>query len=412
MTTSQASQHQPLLPFLVGACAIAFAFSFEPFLVFLLAGCLSIPFAIGSWWRGHKADRHELNATEAGLMTLRKDMEALELKLSDVSSRARTKAGATQTQEEDAITGLVGQPPAENDASPRNREESIVRVGITGKGVSVVLVEWNFDTMTADAFKKRFKKLIHEPLRDLLQRFNHNPSSQIPSLLKLALEGLIRGLARHYENILSRSDHQILLDVHSLFAPVGQVCYIRFQSIGKIRKCCLSILDRDRRKQPFAMLRKSTKEMQSFLARPTFVSQRITLQNGDLPEVSFPLLVCWTIAELGPRRCQDKFCAAEIVLLKDQKELRKMKTAPAEMEKTPKEKFFAALCAHEDLIPYANETCAFCESSGIMKLSGKCSGCEVAPYCNRQHHKEHWHVHKNHCKYLRDIAEVTGYLPE
>jgi len=270
-------------------------------------------------------------------------------------------------------------------------------------GGSAVIEEWDFRSMNKCAFKTRFEASIQQPLRELLNEFNRNPNVQLPFPLRASMLGLIRGLAVYYQFTLSQSRKQTEMNLRGIFGSnkPPQVGFIYFESVRKVRKACLSITDTER-ELPFVLSPRSLEEMESTFAGPAFASQRITLGRGAILGVSFPLLLCWKLAELVPTNCPDTFLEPKIVSLRSEVEIGA--DPPPAPNQTPSYQFLVALRADEALLPYAAETCALCRNSGVEGLS-KCSKCRVAQYCGRQHQIEHWSEHKKHCKRLRDLKK-------
>ena len=56
---------------------------------------------------------------------------------------------------------------------------------------------------------------------------------------------------------------------------------------------------------------------------------------------------------------------------------------------------------------YTASRCALCDVSHPLQSSGiklkVCARCNVAEYCCKEHQKEHWQIHKQHCRNLRDF---------
>jgi hypothetical protein len=194
-------------------------------------------------------------------------------------------------------------------------EENLVKKIDVFSGVSVYIIEWDFLSMTADIFKKRFKESIQKPLQLLLNEFNRNPRVAMQSLLQASILGLISGLADYYKKLLSNSAEQTKMNLREHYgsSTSRQVCFIDFRSVSKIRKACLAIIDNDR-SAPTLLSRRSLDEMESTFTGPAFVSQLSTLRRAQ-PGFTFPVLVCWKIAELAPTNCPDTFLEPKIVKL-------------------------------------------------------------------------------------------------
>jgi len=286
-------------------------------------------------------------------------------------------------------------------------------------GVEVDTLEWDFLSMTAGIFKKRFKESIEKPLQLLLNDFNRNTRVAMHSMLQASILGLISGLTNYYKFMFT-SAQQTKMNVRENYGSFTsrQVCFIYFQSVSKIRKSCLAIIDEDRT-APFIISRRSMEEMEATFTGPAFAPQLSTLRRAQ-PGLTFPLLVCWKITELAPTCCPDTFLEPEIIDCISEPGLSDIPSSISNEPKTDdvqsKNKaysnaglddknllFVSSLMAKPDLHRYINETCATCESSGIEKLQ-KCSRCGVARYCGREHQVEHWSIHKKHCKRLKAFA--------
>ncbi|CAB9520699.1 expressed unknown protein [Seminavis robusta] len=292
-------------------------------------------------------------------------------------------------------------------------EENVVTLTDSFSGVTVKVAEWDFRSMTAETFKQRFEVSIQKPLQDLLNNFKRNPIVEMPRSLQMSLLGLIRGIAQFYKYILSRSDTQVNLNLRQMFGPQTsrQVCFLYFQSMNRIRKVCLSIIDTNRSREPFTVRPRSLEDMEETFFGPAFACQRSTMRRGAMPGVSFPVLVCWKIMELVPTNCPDTFLEPKIVRLQTEEELRMCPTS-AGMNTNRKTRFYAALAKDPDLAPYKAETCALCEGSGVEEKPRPCSRCRVARYCCKEHQVEHWPLHKKHCKRLLVLKQEQGYRPE
>jgi len=66
--------------------------------------------------------------------------------------------------------------------------------------------------------------------------------------------------------------------------------------------------------------------------------------------------------------------------------------------------FETALLNDESLHVYLAGTCAICQKTGVTELQ-RCSKCNVARYCGREHKVEHWKEHKKLCKRLRILKD-------
>jgi hypothetical protein len=275
--------------------------------------------------------------------------------------------------------------------------------------VAVDIMEWDFLSMTVGIFKKRFKESIVEPLRLLLNEFNRNPRVAIQSLLQASILGLISGLAQYYKVILSNSAKQTRMNIRENYgsSTSRQVCFIHFQSVTKIRKACLAIVEKDP-SAPFIVSRRSLDEMESTFTGRAFAPQLTTLRRAQ-PGFSFPLLVCWKIAELAPTNCPDTFLEPKIVNHISEASMCAISSSISTEDLDGKKSLYlnALMMAKPDLSPYIDETCATCASSGIERLI-KCPLCCVARYCGKEHQVEHWSIHKKHCKRLRFIATLKS----
>jgi hypothetical protein len=100
--------------------------------------------------------------------------------------------------------------------------------------------------MTAGIFKKRFKESIEKPLQLLLNDFNRNTRVAMHSMLQASILGLISGLTNYYKFMFT-SAQQTKMNVRENYGSFTsrQVCFIYFQSVSKIRKSCLAIIDED-----------------------------------------------------------------------------------------------------------------------------------------------------------------------
>ena len=174
-------------------------------------------------------------------------------------------------------------------------------------------MEWDFSSMTVDIFKERFKESIEKPLRLLLNELNRNPRVVMQALLHASIRGLVSGLANYYKVMLSTSAQQRMMSVGDHYGPSTSrpVCFICFQSISKIRRTCLTIIDKDRT-ATFVLSRKSFDEIEELFADPAYAPLLSTLRQAQ-PGLTFPLLVCWRITELMPTDCPDTIFQPRIV---------------------------------------------------------------------------------------------------
>ena len=191
--------------------------------------------------------------------------------------------------------------------------ENLVKKIDKFSGVAFDILEWDFLSMTVDIFKKRFKEYIEKPLRLLLDEFNRNPRVVMQALLHASIRGLVSGLANYYKVMLSTSAQQRMLSVGAHFGPSTSrpVCFICFQSVSKIRKTCLTIIDKDRT-ATFVLSRKGFDEIEELFADPAYEPLLSTLRRAQ-PGLTFPLLVIWRIAELMPSDCPDTIFQPRIV---------------------------------------------------------------------------------------------------
>jgi hypothetical protein len=62
---------------------------------------------------------------------------------------------------------------------------------------------------------------------------------------------------------------------------------------------------------------------------------------------------------------------------------------------------FESMIRDPELRMYTADRCCVCgKTSGLMH----CKGCKHAPYCSKDHQREHWVVHKPHCRRIRELV--------
>jgi hypothetical protein len=167
--------------------------------------------------------------------------------------------------------------------------------------------------------------------------------------------------------------------------------------------------------------------MESTFTGPAFVSQLSTLRRAQ-PGFTFPVLICWKIAELAPTNCPDTFLEPKIVKIISEASLSDIFISEAGLSDISSSisnedldsksmLYLNALMTEPDLSPYRYEKCAICDSSGVMEKLKKCGECGVARYCGSEHQVEHWSIHIKHCRrlifflaILKSDAESYPYL--
>lgn len=270
-------------------------------------------------------------------------------------------------------------------------------------GDAVHIVDWDFRNLSAETFRRSFDSSIQKPLKRLLNEFNKNSNVEMPPSLRASMLGLLNGLADFYSFILSRPEQQQLVKAHEFYGSHAdrKAGWIHFQSVSKMRKTCLSIIDQENREaMPFILSPRSIQEVERTFFSPAFASQMMTVQRGARPGFSFPILVFWKITELVPTQCPDTFMEPKIIRLVPEAELGG--SISAETSRTIL--FETALLNDESLHVYLAGTCAICQKTGVTELQ-RCSKCNVARYCGREHKVEHWKEHKKLCKRLRILKD-------
>ncbi len=151
---------------------------------------------------------------------------------------------------------------------------------------------------------------------------------------------------------------------------------------------------------PFDIMFRSVNEVtHTFSKDASFVTQMLRMRLGAVPG-KFPLLISWKINDLAQTSLPDTFMETTTISLCSEEELAR---APTETPDVSKESFLLnSLLADPSLHIYAHGTCALCKSSGVQRLD-RCSRCKVARYCGTGHQREHWSMHKHHCKRLREL---------
>mmetsp|Transcript_38446 Transcript_38446/g.69294 ORF Transcript_38446/g.69294 Transcript_38446/m.69294 type:complete len:181 (+) Transcript_38446:273-815(+) len=168
-------------------------------------------------------------------------------------------------------------------------------------GDAVHIVDWDFRNLSAETFRRSFDSSIQKPLKRLLNEFNKNSNVEMPPSLRASMLGLLNGLADFYSFILSRPEQQQVVKAHEFYGSHAdrKVGWIHFQSVSKMRKTCLSIIDQENREaMPFILSPRSIQEVERTFFSPAFASQMVTVQRGARPGFSFPiLLVFWKITQ-------------------------------------------------------------------------------------------------------------------
>ena len=292
-------------------------------------------------------------------------------------------------------------------------DRHIVEDRLTGETVRIA--NWDFCKMSADEFKKNFKSQIANPLKKLLNEFNQDPYVQMPEPLKESMLGIIRGLMNFFEHMASRPGMQ---KGWNLSAEVGHqatnptVVLIHFQSVGYLKKICLSIISNiaaDKPVKPFNIMFRSVDEVKGIFSKEaSFAHQMIRVSTGAVPGM-FPLLISLKIKELVSTPLPDTFMETKVMYLCTGEELARASTETPDVSR--KSIFRDSLLADESLHIYVDEVCALCGSSGVQRL-GKCDLCKVARYCGRAHQKEHWSVHKHHCARILDLKKEAAIRAE
>ncbi len=280
-------------------------------------------------------------------------------------------------------------------------------------GETARMANWDFDSMTANEFKKYFKSEIVNPLKKLLNDFNRDPNVQMPAPLKEAMLGIIRGLMNFFNRMASRPGAQ---KGWNLSAKVGQqatnptVVWIHFASLEKLKKLCISIISNvaaDKPINPFSIMYKSVDEVALVFSKDaSFAHNMIRVRGGAVPG-EFPLLISLKIRELVSTSLPDTFMETQVLDLCTGEELDRAPTETPDVSK--KAILLNSINADENLRIYADRVCALCESSGVLEKLLRCEKCNFARYCGEAHQAEHWSVHKNHCKRIRELKKIAGY---
>ena len=108
-----------------------------------------------------------------------------------------------------------------------------------------IMEEWDFRSMNAQEFKKRFEYRLAKPVSELLAQFRANPNVTMPVQLQASIVGIVSAFAEFISVILSHSDSQKqTTEPLSLVYPENIVGLLEFDSVQSFRKACLDIVCR------------------------------------------------------------------------------------------------------------------------------------------------------------------------